>query len=98
MVQAAPAFAEDSVDFSLDLLGREQAYFDRTVADIFGFHAIQIGLRGSMYDLDDFDYGAKMGVRLVRIEEAGLNAMQSQRQLFYDGWLLKVSPGAAKRG
>jgi N-acetylglutamate synthase len=35
---------------------------------------------------------------LARIEEAGLNAMQSQRQLFYDGWLLKVSPGAAKRG
>jgi GNAT superfamily N-acetyltransferase len=35
---------------------------------------------------------------LGRIEEAGLNAMQSQRQLFYDGWLLKVSPGAAKRG
>jgi SAM-dependent methyltransferase len=26
------------------LLGREQAWFDRTVADIFGFHAIQIGL------------------------------------------------------
>src|SRR6059058_2062178 len=23
---------------------REQAYFDRTVADIFGFHALQIGL------------------------------------------------------
>jgi guanidinopropionase len=31
---------------------------------------IQIGLRGSMYDLDDFEYGEKMGVRLVRIEEA----------------------------
>jgi guanidinopropionase len=31
---------------------------------------IQIGLRGSMYDLDDFDYGEKMGVRLMRIEEA----------------------------
>jgi guanidinopropionase len=31
---------------------------------------IQIGLRGSMYDLDDFAYGEKMGVRLVRIEEA----------------------------
>jgi guanidinopropionase len=31
---------------------------------------IQIGLRGSMYDNDDFDYGKKMGVRLVRIEEA----------------------------
>jgi guanidinopropionase len=31
---------------------------------------IQIGLRGSMYDNDDFEYGAKMGVRMVRIEEA----------------------------
>ncbi|MFN0193049.1 MAG: agmatinase [Aestuariivirga sp.] len=31
---------------------------------------IQIGLRGSMYDNDDFDYGEKMGVRLMRIEEA----------------------------
>lgn len=33
-----------------------------------------------------------------RIEEAGLNAMQTQRQLFHDGWLLRVSPGKAKRG
>jgi ribosomal protein S18 acetylase RimI-like enzyme len=32
-----------------------------------------------------------------RIEEAGLNALQTQRQLFYDGWLLRVSPGKAKR-
>ena len=32
-----------------------------------------------------------------RIEEAGLNALQTQRQLFYDGWLLRVSPGSAKR-
>ncbi len=31
---------------------------------------IQIGLRGSMYDLEDFEYGEKMGVRLMRIEEA----------------------------
>ena len=31
---------------------------------------MQIGLRGSMYDLDDFDFGEKMGVRLMRIEEA----------------------------
>jgi guanidinopropionase len=31
---------------------------------------IQIGLRGSMYDSDDFEYGEKMGVRLMRIEEA----------------------------
>ena len=34
----------------------------------------------------------------ARIEEAGLNALQTQRQLFYDGWLLRLSPGSAKRG
>jgi ribosomal protein S18 acetylase RimI-like enzyme len=33
-----------------------------------------------------------------RIEEAGLNAMQTQRQVFYDGWLLRLSAGRAKRG
>ena len=33
-----------------------------------------------------------------RVEEAGLNALQTQRQLFYDGWLLRVSPGTARRG
>ena len=27
----------------------------------------------------------------------GLNALQTQRQLFYDGWLLRVSPGKARR-
>ena len=32
-----------------------------------------------------------------RIEQAGLNALQTQRQLFYDGWLLRISPGSAKR-
>ena len=35
---------------------------------------------------------------LKRIEESGLNVMQTQRQLFYDGWLLRLSPGVAKRG
>lgn len=34
----------------------------------------------------------------IRIEEAGLNALQTQRQLFFDGWLLRMSPGKAKRG
>jgi GNAT superfamily N-acetyltransferase len=34
---------------------------------------------------------------LRRLEEVGLNALQTQRQLFYDGWLLRVSPGKAKR-
>jgi ribosomal protein S18 acetylase RimI-like enzyme len=33
-----------------------------------------------------------------RIEEAGLNAVQTPRQLFHDGWLLRLSPGKAKRG
>lgn len=32
-----------------------------------------------------------------RIEEAGLNALQTQSQVFYDGWILRVSPGRAKR-
>ena len=36
-------------------------------------------------------------VSALAIEEAGLNALQTQRQLFYDGWLLRVSPGKAKR-
>ncbi len=31
------------------LLEREQAWFDRTVADIFGFHAVQIGLPACAY-------------------------------------------------
>jgi N-acetylglutamate synthase len=34
----------------------------------------------------------------ARIEEATLNALQTQQQLFYDGWLLRLSPGKAKRG
>lgn len=33
----------------------------------------------------------------ARIEEAGLNALQTPRQLFYDGWLLRLSPGSARR-
>lgn len=33
-----------------------------------------------------------------RIEESGLNVMQSRRQLFYDGWLLFLLAGSAKRG
>ena len=34
---------------------------------------------------------------LRRVEEIGLNALQTQRQYFYDGWVLRVSPGKARR-
>ncbi len=37
------------------------------------------------------------GIDSRRVEEVGLNALQTQRQLFYDGWLLRVSPGKARR-
>jgi len=37
------------------------------------------------------------GIDAARVEEAGLNALQTQHQLFYDGWLLRLSPGKAKR-
>jgi ribosomal protein S18 acetylase RimI-like enzyme len=32
-----------------------------------------------------------------RLEEAGLNVLHSRRQLLYDGWLLFLLPGRAKR-
>jgi GNAT superfamily N-acetyltransferase len=37
------------------------------------------------------------GLDLRRVEEVSLNALQTQRQYFYDGWLLRVSPGKARR-
>ena len=46
----------------------------------------------------DADRAALPPLDLVRIEESGLNVLQTQRQLFYDGWLLRLSPGVAKRG
>jgi GNAT superfamily N-acetyltransferase len=39
--------------------------------------------------------GAPLDLR--RVEEASLNALQTQRQYFYDGWVLRVSPGKARR-
>jgi GNAT superfamily N-acetyltransferase len=32
-----------------------------------------------------------------RLEEAGLNMLQTPRQLFYDGWLVRLLPGRARR-
>ena len=50
---------------------------------------VQIGLRGSMYDLEDFAYGEKMGVRIIRIEEAmergPKSVMEEAREIVGDG-------------
>ncbi len=50
---------------------------------------VQIGIRGSMYDLDDIAYGERMGVRIIRIEEAmekGAKAIMAEaREIVGDG-------------
>ena len=50
---------------------------------------VQIGLRGSMYDLEDFEYGEKMGVRIIRVEEAmergPKSVMEEAREIAGDG-------------
>ena len=48
--------------------------------------------------MDGATKAAMDGFDCKRIEEAGLNVLQTQRQLFFDGWLLRLSPGVAKRG
>jgi guanidinopropionase len=50
---------------------------------------VQIGIRGSMYDEGDVTYGEKMGVRIIRVEEAkekGTKAvMEEARRIVGDG-------------
>lgn len=50
---------------------------------------VQIGIRGSMYDFEDVNYAEKMGVRIIRIEEAmekGPKAvMEEARRIVGDG-------------
>jgi GNAT superfamily N-acetyltransferase len=41
--------------------------------------------------------GVMSDLDLRRVEEVSLNALQTQRQYFYDGWVLRVSPGKARR-
>jgi len=43
------------------------------------------------------DLRAPMDAELARIEDAGLNAAQPLEQLLVDGWLLRFSPGKARR-
>lgn len=40
---------------------------------------------------------AAQDIELARIEDAGLNAAQPPEQLLFDGWLLRFSPGKARR-
>lgn len=50
---------------------------------------VQIGIRGSMYDFEDVNYAEKMGVRIIRIEEAmekGPKAVMAEaRRIVGDG-------------
>ena len=41
--------------------------------------------------------GALDAGELSRIEDAGLNASAPPQQLWLDGWLVRFSPGKAKR-
>jgi SAM-dependent methyltransferase len=50
------------------VLGREQAYFDRTVSDIFGFNALQLGLTGH-----EFLRGSRMPLRMRGGDEASVD-------------------------
>jgi len=54
------------------MLAREQAFFDHSVADIFGFNAVQLGL--TEYE---FLRASRMPLRTVAGNKAGLRACQS---------------------
>jgi ribosomal protein S18 acetylase RimI-like enzyme len=52
-----------------------------------------------MFDPETIDSALRVvhDLRLARVEEAGLNASQPREQLLFDGWLLRFSPGKARR-
>ncbi len=61
------------------LLEREQALFDQGVADIFGFHAMQLGLPGL-----DLLRASRIPLRVVAGNEPGAQVMASADELPFD--------------
>jgi RimJ/RimL family protein N-acetyltransferase len=47
--------------------------------------------------MDAVNDAIAMRVDLRRLEEANLNCLPAPRQLFYDGWVLRVTPGPTRR-
>lgn len=61
------------------LMAREQAYFDRTVADIFGFNAVQIGL-----PQHDFLRDSRMPLRFKAGKEFGVQVWMEEVELPFE--------------
>jgi len=61
------------------VLSREQAYFDRTVSDMFGFNALQLGLPEH-----DFLRSSRMPLRLTGADQAGAQVMLCSDELPFD--------------
>lgn len=62
------------------LLSREQKFFDQSVADIFGFNAVQLGLTGY-----DFLRASRMPLRTVAGNKAGLLTCSTDGQTVMGG-------------
>lgn len=61
------------------LLAREQGYFDRSVADIFGFNALQVGL-----PQHDFLRASRMPLRFTAAKEAGAQVLMELEELPFE--------------
>ncbi|MFZ2540147.1 MAG: methyltransferase domain-containing protein, partial [Gallionella sp.] len=61
------------------VLEREQAYFDRTINDIFGFNALQFGLPEH-----DFLRSSRMPLRICGADQAGVAVRMNGDELPFD--------------
>jgi len=69
-------FATQQGDY---VLVREQAFFDRTVGDMFGFNALQLGL-----PKHDFLRSSRMPLRLIGADQGGAQVKLSGSELPFD--------------